>query len=64
MVFTNVILEILLNAKLNDKPISFFNFGQFEDFTPHWIREMNESLAYNAFANIGFLFFLELLCKF
>ena len=64
MVFTNVILEILLNAKLNDKPISFFNFGQIEDFTPHWIREMNDSLSFNAFDNIAFLFFLELLRKF
>ena len=64
MVFTNVILEILLNAKLNDKPTSFFNFGQFEDFTPHWIREMNESLFINAFLNILILLFIELLFKF
>ena len=44
LVFTGIISTILINTKFQNKYISFFIFGQYEDITPQWVNEVLKTI--------------------
>ena len=56
ILFTNIILIVLINARFKVEKVSFFIFGRYEDITPQWMQEMPEIIITNGYFIVLILF--------